>query len=276
MQYPRLAFHAAGDGRPVLFLHGIPGSAHTWDPILQVAERGDLQGIRVIMPDLLGFGRSAEAGDDWYLEGQADAVAELLGFLDISEVDVVAHDFGVPVLMTMSRRHPNIQVRSLLVMSTNLFPDTPIPGPLKAASIPVLGAMIFRIMAGSVLGISMMHWQAVVRKDMFPLSAMRRHAGVRERRMVERIFRHSLAHLRELYQPVFEAAGQLIVREKICVVWGDKDPFFPVATAYKTQRLFHNADLAILQDVGHFVPEERPDVVIDHLRTLSSIDPTLK
>src|SRR5688500_17555445 len=53
----RLYYYAAGshgDGDPVLFLHGFPTSSHLWQDVVPHVPPGH----RVVVVDLLGFGRS--------------------------------------------------------------------------------------------------------------------------------------------------------------------------------------------------------------------------
>ena len=63
-----LAYAEAGDGPPVVLLHGFPTSADLWRreaPLL--ASR-----MRVVVPDLLGYGQSDRpAGADLTIVGQA-------------------------------------------------------------------------------------------------------------------------------------------------------------------------------------------------------------
>jgi pimeloyl-ACP methyl ester carboxylesterase len=49
------------------------------------------------------------------------------------------------------------------------------------------------------------------------------------------------------------------------VLWGDRDPFFPVAVGERTARALGTV-LRVLPGCGHFVPEERPDEVAASLR----------
>src|ERR1700756_5606413 len=77
----RMAYHARGQGAPVLFLHGNPTSSYLWRDVI-----GELEGHgRLIAPDLIGMGDSAKldnAGPDTYrfvthrkyLDGFIDAV----------------------------------------------------------------------------------------------------------------------------------------------------------------------------------------------------------
>src|SRR4051812_7589072 len=61
----RMAYHARGEGAPVLFLHGNPTSSYLWrDVIAELEGRG-----RLIAPDLIGMGDSEKLpnpGPDTY------------------------------------------------------------------------------------------------------------------------------------------------------------------------------------------------------------------
>jgi haloacetate dehalogenase len=74
-----LSVLAGGEGEPVVLLHGIPGSAFAWESAgMLLAER-----YRLIIPDLLGFGRSDPPKGDYYMEAQAAAIGGLLAELGI-------------------------------------------------------------------------------------------------------------------------------------------------------------------------------------------------
>ena len=91
-----LAVADAGEGPPVLLIHGFPDSSSLWRH--QVRALVDA-GYRAIAPDLRGFGdsdRPQEVG----AYGVRHSVADMLAVLDALEVDrahVVAHDWGAAV-----------------------------------------------------------------------------------------------------------------------------------------------------------------------------------
>ncbi len=123
-------------GRPVLLLHGIPGSGGGWSSVVD-----ELDGaFRVVVPDLLGFGESSRTDDfeRLWIEGQADALLALLDDLDLNDVLLIAHDYGGPVASALIAKAPG-RFAGLLLAASNTFHDTPIPFPLSGIFLPVLG-----------------------------------------------------------------------------------------------------------------------------------------
>lgn len=238
-------------GPPVLLLHGIPGWRGTWR---EVARR--LAGAhRIAVPDLLGFGESDPAPPAAHARAHAEVLADVVDALGWDSVHVAGFDFGGPVAVTLASRAPR-RVRSLVVAATNLFPDTPVPPPLRVARIPLLGELAFRVAFGRV-GLLAMWRVACGDRAAYPL---RRHraalAGARSVDTTRRIFLASLRDLAGLYDPVARAAEDL--RLPAAVLWGDRDPFFPVAVGARTARAL-GTRVRVLPGCGHFVPEERPE-----------------
>lgn len=138
------SYLTAGVGSPMVFLHGIPGSAFTWE---SVATRMQDQ-YQVIVPDLRGFGQSDPPTGDYYMEGQARAIKDLLEALSVEDFTLVTHDFGGPVGLTMMRMFPELDVQELVLSNTNLFTDTYMSPPLHVAKIPLLYTLFFPDVGG--------------------------------------------------------------------------------------------------------------------------------
>ncbi len=80
----------AGDGPPVLLLHGWPQDAWSWNRVIpRLADR-----YRLIAPDLRGFGQSGAPGSGYDgVTFGADAIA-LLDALEIEQAHLIGHDWG--------------------------------------------------------------------------------------------------------------------------------------------------------------------------------------
>ena len=69
-----VGYRRAGQGTPVVLLHGLAGSSRTWKDVMPaLAERHD-----VIAPDLLGHGESAKPLGDYSLGAHASGLRDLL------------------------------------------------------------------------------------------------------------------------------------------------------------------------------------------------------
>jgi pimeloyl-ACP methyl ester carboxylesterase len=247
-----LSYLRGGSGPPLLLLHGIPGSSSSWQAVgTELSDRFD-----VVIPDLLGFGRSEPPEEDYYMEAQADALHTLLRALEIDRFYLGGHDFGGPVGLTlMDRAGEGLQVEGLALASTNVLTDPFVPLPLRAAGVPVLGPLVFWALAGTRLSLRFMHF-AGARRGECSWERFREHLTPSAVDLTRRIFQRSLADLRSNYRRVEDQARR--VSCPTLVIWGDGDPFFPVTAGERTRDLLPQAVLEVLPKTGHFVPEERP------------------
>jgi pimeloyl-ACP methyl ester carboxylesterase len=104
-----------GRGTPVVFVHGLGGSTHTWDRVREVS--GD--GYRGIAVDLLGFGRSPKPADARY--DMACHVEHLVEVVPEGSV-LVGHSAGALIALALAVRHAGV-VRGLVLCSLPAYPD---------------------------------------------------------------------------------------------------------------------------------------------------------
>ena len=108
----RLNVLTAGDGRPLLLLHGFTGTARTWSACVDAWAGSH----RVIAPDLLGHGGSdapAEAAA-YALERQAEGLRDLLLLLDAVPAAVLAYSMGARLALVLALRYPELVERLVL------------------------------------------------------------------------------------------------------------------------------------------------------------------
>lgn len=92
---------------------------------------------RVIVPDLRGFGQSEPPVGDYYMEGQARAIKELLDALGVEECALVTHDFGGPVGLTIDVAVSRPHRSGVGALGSNVFTDTYVPPTLPPHRSPV-------------------------------------------------------------------------------------------------------------------------------------------
>ena len=105
----------AGDGPPLVFIHGWGLKARTYGNVLPQLARA---GVRVIAPALPGFGRSDALGQDLSWERLAEWLADLLDHVGVHEpAFLVGHSFGGAVATATAWYHPEV-ARSLVLVNS--------------------------------------------------------------------------------------------------------------------------------------------------------------
>lgn len=92
------------DGEVVLCLHGEP----TWGYLYRHLIATLSPTHRVVVPDHMGFGKSATPPDrSYWLQDHIDNLERFVLALDLRAVTLIMHDFGGPVGMGFAARHPD-------------------------------------------------------------------------------------------------------------------------------------------------------------------------
>jgi pimeloyl-ACP methyl ester carboxylesterase len=259
-RHGQLAVLREGHGPALVLLHGVPGGSGTWS---QVAARVGPD-VDVIVPDLLGFGRSAKPRDlqTLHARSQAEALLDALDALEVPTATVVGHDFGGPVALCLRAMAPE-RVSGLGLMAINAFPDTPIPFPLSTIFWPVVG----RVAAAGLFSRPSLQLmlQTGVGSPKVRLDAATYLGDADQVRTIRTIFEGSLRHLAELFRPVQGALEAADVPG--FVLWGDRDPFFALESGKRTAAAF-GVPLTRLPGAGHFLPAERPEEVLQAISSL--------
>lgn len=113
----RLYYYAAGSrgsGDPIVLIHGFPTSSHLWLDVVAKLPGGH----RVIVLDLLGFGRSdAPLTGDYTVSGHGRRILQLLDALKIERACLVGHGTGGAIAQWAALNAPDRVSRLALVGS---------------------------------------------------------------------------------------------------------------------------------------------------------------
>ena len=93
----------AGDGPPVVLLHGFPETCYAWRKQIPVlAER-----YRVIAPDLRGYGETEKPPGGYDKRTMAADIRALMTALGVPRAPVIGHDRGARVATRFAKDHPD-------------------------------------------------------------------------------------------------------------------------------------------------------------------------
>ena len=240
-----LRFHVAeaGDGPPMVLLHGWPQHWWMWRELIPtLAER-----YRLVMPDLRGLGWSdSPEGGPWDKETLADDVLALLDALDLDRVRLVGHDWGAWVSLLLSLRTGD-RFERILSLS--------VPPPWDTSrDVRRLGASTYMpVIASGGFGAEKVA-RAVLRVGHPSLESEDAETYMERIRRPEGR-RASVGYYRTMVTKELPAILRGRYRGQrpqapIRVVGGRSDPVCRYANKLEKIR------------GGHFLPEERPDVVL--------------
>ena len=240
-----------GEGTPLLLLHGLPGSAQSWQKVgLKLASR-----FRVVIPDLLGFGASDAPHQGFYLDEQAEVIRALLHYLQITRCYVGGHGFGGLLALTLLRRYPELDIRGLILSAADLMPADLQPLPVRLAQVPGLGGLVAWGVAGNRLGLRLAYDTLAQNKEEISWRDFRRHLTRTGTRLTGRIFHRTAAERQMRYADLAPVLPELHC--PTLLLWGDEDPLSPVQVAEQLRATLPDAILKVYAYTGHFVPEER-------------------
>src|ERR1044072_9286773 len=106
-------YRIAGDGPPVVLIHGMVNSSRHWEQVaLRLADA-----YTVVAPDLIGHGDSATPPGDYSLRALAPSIRDLLSAIGIDRATTVGHSLGGGVAMQFFYQFPQRTERLALVSS---------------------------------------------------------------------------------------------------------------------------------------------------------------
>ena len=114
----RIHYVRAGQGDPVVLLHGFPQTWYMWRKIIPaLAER-----YTVIAPDLRGFGESSKPIGGYDKRTVAEDIYQLVRGLGFEKIFLVGHDLGGPAAYAYACAHPE-DVRRLVILDVEITID---------------------------------------------------------------------------------------------------------------------------------------------------------
>lgn len=276
-QLPGVKLHYVreGSGPPLVLLHGWPGFWWEWHKVI-----GELaQDYDVIVPDLRGYGDSEKPDLDdaslYTLEHAIDDIDALLGALDIEQTYIVGHDWSALLMHKFVRKYRNRVIKAM-----TFDPITPEFGPFYLG-VPHIAESWY---------------------SQFQQLDMAVELVTSSREACKIYFRHFLDHWAyqapllsdeemEVYVDHFMKEGNVLggfnwYRANLSVnsapfnqldntlsdvpitfLWGMGDPVVPPDVSSHIPKYYTNYTMEYVPDAGHYMMVEKPDIVVDRVRT---------
>jgi pimeloyl-ACP methyl ester carboxylesterase len=248
----------AGEGQPIVFLHGLPESWYSWHYQME----GLAADYRVIAVDLKGYGQSDKSDGDYGASNAAEEILALLDAVGIDQFNLVTHDWGSLIGEYLAGRHPE-RIHRYVRMEAPLLKTDPQNHPQFAIfQNQELATELMSDAEGFVRTVyESRTTQAIPEEDMARIIEEFGREGVAE--AVPRYFRDFATGMvdSEGREALFAAMDFPVL-----LLQADNDPAQPLWYFEGATELFPNAELRMVKDSGHFSELEQPEAVTEAIR----------
>src|SRR5882724_9988650 len=271
----RVSYRIAGDGPPVVLIHGMVNSSRHWETVaLRLADR-----YTVVAPDLLGHGDSAAVRGDYSLGAHACSIRDLLTTIGIDRATVVGHSLGGGIAMQFFYQFPQRVERLALISSGGLGHE--VSPMLRGAALPGAAAGIWlvanRRVRAAIEGTGERMRARGSRRGVY-LQAVARAMRPLEESAARHAFLQTLRSVIDVRGQHVSARDRLYLLEQLptLIVWGERDNTIPKAHGLAAHELIPNSLFVTLPKAAHFPNIEDPEGLGDALLDwLDSTEPGL-
>ena len=260
----RVIYRIAGDGPPVVLIHGMVNSSKHWEEVaLRLADR-----YTVVAPDLLGHGDSAAVRGDYSLGAHACSIRDLLTTIGIERATIVGHSLGGGIAMQFFYQFPQRVERLALISSGGLGHE--VSPMLRGAALPGAAAGIWLVANRRV--------RSALERAGERLRARGSRRGVYLQALARAMRPLQDAEARNAFlqtlRSVIDVRGQHVsARDRLyllgelptLIVWGERDNTIPMAHGLAAHEVVPNSRFVTLPKAAHFPNLEDPEGLADAL-----------
>lgn len=246
-----LAYEKAGEGIPLLLLHGFPFHRDIYSPVLPALA----QVASAVALDLPGFGGSEALPQGFTLEAMGQRVLAFARALGWPRFVLVGHSMGGYVALEVAAQDPN-SLLGLVLLSSHPYADSPEAKLRRQEGV----AMILQGRRNEFLTGFLQRLVSPVTKERFP-----------------RLSQESAAMAAEVSDQVLVGSLQAMAGRRdhsatlsklevpVLVLVGEEDALISREMASQVSRLPRKGQLSLISEVGHLPTLERPIAVADAL-----------
>jgi pimeloyl-ACP methyl ester carboxylesterase len=214
-----LHYETFGEGEPLLWLHGFLGAGADWRYVFEAPPAG----FRLIAPDLRGHGASANPSSVFSFREAAGDVRALLRRLSLTRVKAIGVSGGGITLLHMATAEPECVASMVLVSAPPYFPAQA-RAVQRQASAAMFGAAEIELMR-----------------------ARHQHGDAQ----LQTLFAQSRAFADSYDDVTFTPPYLSTITADTLVVFGDRDPLYPVSLAFELQAAIPRSYLWVVPNAGH-------------------------
>ena len=261
----RVIYRVAGDGPPIVLIHGMLNSSSHWRSVALELARD----YTVIAPDLIGHGDSAAPRGDYSLGAHAASIRDLLAAIGIDRASIVGHSLGGGVAMQFFYQFPQRVERLVLVSSGGLGHE--VTASLRSAALPGVSPLLAMTIRPRLVGALAQGGKRL--RDRGVGAGVYLQAAARALRPLQNAesreaFLHTLRAVIDVHGQRVSATDRLYLLEALptMIVWGERDNTIPLAHGRAAHEAIPCNRFETIAGAAHFPHLEEPDALSALLR----------
>lgn len=242
--------------KTIFLLHGFLSSSFCYRKLIPLLRKD----YNVLSIDLPPFGKSGKSNHYHYsYENIALTILALLDRLGYKHIYALGHSMGGQIVLNMMRQRPAFIKKAILLCSSAYLPRAK-SSLIVLSYLPFIDKFIkHHLSKTGVLGNLklVVHNESIIDQEMINgYSEPFNHNGIF--RGLAKMLRHREGDL---------SSTSLHTLQTPCLlIWGENDRVVPLETGKRLTNDLPNSKLVILQETGHLLPEERPEMVYNEIK----------
>ncbi len=260
----RIHYVDEGEGLPLVFVHGNPTWSFEYRHLI-AALRDD---YRCIALDHLGFGLSGRSHNkaDYHPAAHAENFAALMDHLNLDHVTLVFSDWGGPIALDFTRKHPD-RASGIVILNSWCWPVDTDRHFVRFSSMMSSWPMQFLIRRFNFF-ITQVTPRAVGDSAILTKEVMSHYKNAQpdpESRAASAALPGYIIGATDWLREIWNDRAAFTGKPAL-VVWGHKDIAFRRKELETWQAELKHCTVHELPDCGHFLAEEAPEVVAAQIR----------
>jgi pimeloyl-ACP methyl ester carboxylesterase len=249
----RIHYMVAGQGKPLVLVHGLAGRAENWLALIPEFTRN---GYQVYAPDLLGYGKSEQPDVDYSIALETDILRQFLDSQNLQQPDIAGWSMGGWVSLKLAAEHPERVHRLVLMDSAGLQFEAVNAGALRPKTEAELA-----------------HMYAVLSPNPKPVPSFVARDILRNFAANDWVVGRAL-HSMGLGHDLMDNKMQSVTMP-VLIIWGKEDILTPPSIGERMRTGMPQSLLYVYDGTGHLAPTDRSEQVSKTVVSFLKADPPL-
>lgn len=249
----KINYKVAGEGQPLLIVHGWGGSTVSWEKVQEILSKNNL---KVICFDLPGFGKSSNPNKPWGTDEYIKFIADFSKAIGLNKFFLLGHSFGGGLAVKFSASFPEKVIALILCNAAVIRTNKKLNFRQKISYF--ITKISYAILPDSFLN---KRFYPLIRKLIYKI------AGVNDYYLAQGVMKETFKIIST--QDLTEFA--LKIKAPTLIIWGKDDKTLPLDDGIVLKKIIPNSQIEIIEKAGHSPhrkkPQELSEIIIKFLKS---------